>query len=252
MAKNQTYDDDLLLEAVEQYNEVEKGRLTYTGLAKWAGENIPGLEGVEDRHFSRPMEIKNPTTGKIEKIEKQCAKRFEELKKERNFSKASEHNELLHANNPLEFFELSRSAQVRLIKETRQLFFQACRACTKLENENSKLQIQNERLTRTAENVGPLLEKIESMQRNLDKKLTYWLNVVEELQRKEVLAEIGIEDGKIDLLKRNKSLEDTYTELFCINDQLKKFRKFEHRVEENSSPNDYSEIMNWTPTVEDE
>lgn len=55
MARTQKFPEDLLLEAVVKYAEVEKGKIKATELAAWSALNIKGLEGVRDYHFMRPV-----------------------------------------------------------------------------------------------------------------------------------------------------------------------------------------------------
>ena len=67
MARTQKFPEDLLLEAVVKYAEVEKGKIKATELAAWAASNIKGLEGVRDYHFMRPVRNKDSKHGKCQK-----------------------------------------------------------------------------------------------------------------------------------------------------------------------------------------
>lgn len=84
MAKTPKYTDEKLLEAVVKYADQHRGKIEATKLAEWASENIEGLEGVADRHFTRPEEKTDPKTGKKVKKTKLCTEKITELNAARN------------------------------------------------------------------------------------------------------------------------------------------------------------------------
>ena len=55
MARTQKFPEDLLLEAVVKYAEVEKGKIKATELAAWAALNIKGLAQVQWQTLKIPF-----------------------------------------------------------------------------------------------------------------------------------------------------------------------------------------------------
>lgn len=88
MARTQKFPEDLLLEAVVKYAEVEKGKIKATELAAWAALNIKGLEGVRDYHFMRPVRNKDSKTGKQTAGKKNCTLRMEEINRARSLTES--------------------------------------------------------------------------------------------------------------------------------------------------------------------
>ena len=63
MPKHQKYSEELLLEAVVKFSEIEKNKIKATELAEWCRNNMEGLEEVRDYHFMRSVTVKDEKTG---------------------------------------------------------------------------------------------------------------------------------------------------------------------------------------------
>lgn len=217
MAKAQTYTDEELLSAVVRYADEHEGRIKYSELAKWARENMLGMESVRDYMFYRPLREKNRKTGKITEVKKQCTKRVEQINESRSTVHAVRANALLHSASVNTFFDLPRSSQAELIVKTRELVDKMAATDKYLKNQNQALKVENEYLkaegAKTAEKLKDLEVRVKMLQQSCDKIL----ESNDESLRRQVLAEIGVKDGSFDLRMYMKSLKIELDEAFSIN-----------------------------------
>lgn len=225
MAKTQKYADDLLLEAVVKYAEIVKTKIKYTELAKWANRNIPGLEGVRDYHFNRPITIKDLKSGKEKKETKLCTKKIEEINKSRDIMTSVSNNVLLQTSNIDRFFEIRGPEQRRLIEETRASFHALIKEKGRLTAENEVLQQKNKELKATANDLLEITSQIEKKQRILEKQVNYLLKSTDEESRREKLAGMGIRNEYIDIDVYKKSISDDIEEMFDIGKAIREYQR---------------------------
>ena len=223
MARTQKYTEELLLEAVVKYAEIQQGKIKATELAAWAGTNVAGLEGVRDYHFMRPVKERNPQTGIVVTRQKPCTVRMEEINRTRSLTAQIGRNTLLRASTIEEFMNQPGFVQRRQIAETRETV--------------DKLITRNENLTRTNEEFRKdhkkLYEKLETMteririlqdkQERFMRQVTHLMKVLDEGARKAALAEIGLSDGTIDLDVYARSLQQEISSVMDLEKTLGKF-----------------------------
>ena len=236
MAKKQKYSDDLLLEAVVKYAEVERNKIKATELAKWCRENIEGLEEVRDYHFTRTIRERDKKTGVIKERPKQCTVRIEEINKARDLTQRIKTNLLLRANNIDSFFSQSVSAQRKMIVETRETIHQLQGKYALYARENEVFRIENKALkNRIIEEEDKIVE-IQKKQAILEKQINYLMKKTDENERKSILAEMGLKDGEVDLEQYNKSLRQDISKLMDINDVLRRHLVRYSQVESEDTP----------------
>lgn len=236
MAKTQKFSEDLLIEAVVKYSEQVKTKIKATELATWARDNIKGLEDVRDYHFTRPVVERDAKTGKVKKRIKLCTARIDEINKSRSITATMNNNVLLSSSKADAFFDLPYSTQVKLIVETRETFNTLLKKNAYLITENDSLRRLNKEQTITIDEIATKIKKIEKKQVILTKQINYLLRTTDESNRKEMLAQMGIKDGSIDINVYKKCIEEDMTEMFDIEKTLKKY----HQEENNESSDNES------------
>ena len=224
MAKTPKYSGEKLLEAVVKYADLHRGKIEATKLARWASENVEGLEGVEDRHFMRPEEKKDPKTGKKVKNTKLCTAKINELNAARMTVLAMNSNVLLHSTNVDKFLGLPAQEQRRLILETRA-------QTDKLIAENAYLRAENKAVlakSRAVSDKMVALDKDLSELKSKHEKLLILMNRTmkefDESERKIMLASIGVCDGLFDLDTYVDSLTQRINEITSVNEIIKNNR----------------------------
>ena len=225
MAKTQKFSEDKLLEAVIKYSELVETKIKATELAKWARVNIEGLEDVRDYHFTRPIREKNSKTGKLTEREKLCTSRINEINKSRSTIAQVNNNVLLRASHIEHFFDLPLKTQKKLIVETREAFNTLITKERKLTYENDALRATNNELKQKICSTEAEIDSIITKQSKLEKQINYLMKVTDEKQRKEMLAQMGITDGFIDLNQYKKCLENDCNRLFNIGEEIKQYNK---------------------------
>ena len=211
MARTQKYSEDLLLEAVIKYSEIEKGKIKATELASWAKNNICGLEGVRDYHFMRLIKETDSKSGKTIHIKKPCTIRIEEINKARSVTECVKRNVLLNASSIDDFMEQSDYVKRLLIAETR-------------ETVDKILVIYEENKWLKSE-LSNLFEKVKVLQNKQDmliRKVTYLMKIMDENSRKTALQQMGIEEENIDLDIYIQNLSLNIQEVMNINKILLK------------------------------
>lgn len=234
MAKTQKFSEDLLLEAVVKYAEIVKTKIKATELAQWARKNVEGLEDVRDYHFMRPIKERDLKTGKTKYVTKPCTAKMEEINKARSVTASINGNPLLRSVNADAMFELPLSVQKKLVVETRETFDKLLSKNGYLSTENDALKRINKEQAKIIEDVSNKISEIQKKQVVLEKRLNYILKVTDENKRKDILANMGIEDGSIDINQYKKSLEDDLEEMFDLGKALKQYRKIEQNSEDSN------------------
>lgn len=208
MARTQKFPEDLLLEAVVKYAEIEKCKIKATELAAWAASNIKGLEGVRDYHFMRPVREVNPRTGKQTAIKKPCTLRLEEINRARSLKESVKRNVLLRSSAIETFMDQPDYVQRRQIAETRETVDRILAKNSSLTRENDSLHVTNRQLKAEVTVLSEKVEALSRIQTLLSRKVLFLLKATDEASRKAILAEMGIADQGIDL--------DTYTQSLSL------------------------------------
>ena len=229
MGRTAKFKDDLLLEAVIKYSEVVKTRIKASELARWARNNIVGLEEVKDYHFTRM--VNNPDTGKLEK--KLCTQRIEELNVARDTRQRENMNVLLSSVNMDRFFELDERGQRKTIQETREIVSEHKRANVYLRKQNDYLKSLLAEMNEKMESYAAEIKDIKRKQKVLDKKVVDVRRNINNERIRNQLEEIGIVDGDFDLVKYNESLREDVDKMFNIEEAIKLYQR-NLNVDENT------------------
>ena len=220
MAKTPKYPDEKLLEAVVKYADQHRGKIEATKLARWASENIEGLQGVEDRHFMRPEEKKDPKTGKTIKTIKLCTAKINELNAARNTVTAMNTNVLLKSANVDKFFGVPVREQRRLILETRKQVDQLIAENRSLRAENKAVSTRSQAISLQIDSLAKDVEKLKADHAKLLILVTRAMDAFDENERKKMLASIGVCDEMLDLDTYVDSLTQRVNEITSINEVI--------------------------------
>lgn len=242
MARTQKYSEDLLLEAVIKYSEIEKGKIKATELASWAKNNIRGLEGVRDYHFMRLIKETDSKSGKTIHIKKPCTIRIEEINKARSVTECVKRNVLLNASSIDDFMEQSDYVKRLLIAETRETVDKILIKEAKVVRENKVLYEENKWLKSELSNLFEKVKVLQNKQDMLIRKVTYLMKIMDENSRKTALQQMGIEEGNIDLDIYIQNLSLNIQEVMNINKILLKHVNMHEQYPSNEpiKPNDTS------------
>lgn len=224
MAKTAKYTEEKLLEAVVKYAEQYRGKIEATKLAKWASVNIPGLEGVEDRHFMRPTEKRDPQSGKVTRQTKLCTEKIKELNAARSVAVGMNSNPLLKSANVEKFLELPTHEQRRLILETRRQVDKLVAENIYLQRENKAIKTRSDAIETQVLALSKVLEDLKKDQGQLLTIVTRAMAVFDEGERRKMLESIGVCDGYYDLDTYVKSLTVQISDAFSLNDVIKNHR----------------------------
>lgn len=223
MAKTQKYSEDQLLEAVIKFSEIEKKKIKATELADWCRRNIEGLEEVRDYHFTRSIKEKDEKTGKMIKRPKLCTLKIEEINKSRSLTVSINTNLLLRASNIDTFMEQPDAAKRKMIVETRETVDKLLTRNGNITRENEALRAENKSMK---SDILIMTDKIDALQKEQDKlikQVSYLMKATDEATRKEMLAQMGIEDESVDLNTYSESLQQELSEVMDINKSLRKY-----------------------------
>lgn len=223
MARTQKYTDELLLEAVVKYAEKHDGKIKATELAVWAGANIPGLEGVRDYHFMRPVREKHPKTGDVTTHSKSCTDRMSEINKARSLTAQIRSNALLKASTIDAFMNQPGFIQRRQIAETRETVDKLAAENAALSRANEILRAENKRIRGELDELTSDIQSLQHAQKRLLKQVSYLMKATDEKARKAVLQEMGIADGSVDLDVYARSLEQKLSGVLDLRKTLIKY-----------------------------
>ena len=221
MAKTQKYTEDLLLDAVIRFSEIEKKKIKATELANWCRSNIEGLEDVRDYHFTRSIREKDKKTGKVIERPKLCTLKIEEINKSRNLIVSINTNLLLRASNINTFLEQPDVTKKKMIIETRETVDKLLSQNGRLTRENESLKAENISMKTDILKITDKIAQLQNSQNKLVKQITYLMKVTDENARRKVLSQMGIEDNSVDLDKYNNSLHKELSEIIDINKILR-------------------------------
>lgn len=223
MAKTQKYSEDQLLEAVIKFSEIEKKKIKATELADWCRRNIEGLEEVRDYHFTRSIKEKDEKTGKMIKRPKLCTLKIEEINKSRSLTVSINTNLLLRASNIDTFMEQPDAAKRKMIVETRETVDKLLTRNGNITRENEALRAENKSMKSDILIMTDKIDALQKVQDKLIKQVSYLMKATDEATRKEMLAQMGIEDESVDLNTYSESLQQELSEVMDINKSLRKY-----------------------------
>ena len=223
MAKTQKYSEDQLLEAVIKFSEIEKKKIKATELADWCRRNIEGLEEVRDYHFTRSIKEKDKKTGKMIERPKLCTLKIEEINKSRSLTVSINTNLLLRASNIDAFMEQPDSAKRKMIVETRETVDKLLTRNGNITRENEALRAENKSMKSDILIMADKIGALQKAQDKLIKQVSYLMKATDEAIRKEMLAQMGIEDESVDLNTYSESLQQELSEVMDINKSLRKY-----------------------------
>ena len=244
MAKTQKYSEDQLLEAVIKFSEIEKKKIKATELADWCRRNIEGLEEVRDYHFTRSVKEKDEKTGKMVERPKLCTLKIEEINKSRSLTVSINTNLLLRASNIDTFMEQSDAAKRKMIVETRETVDKLLTRNGNITRENEALKAENKSMKSDILIMTDKIDTLQKAQDKLIKQVSYLMKATDEATRKEMLAQMGIEDESVDLNTYSESLQQELSEVMDINKSLRKYLS-----ETDEIPNTNAERTNITGDI---
>ena len=223
MAKTQKYSEDQLLESVVKFSEIEKKKIKATELAKWCRDNIEGLEEVRDYHFTRPIKEKNDKSGKMVERPKLCTLKIEEINKSRSLTVSINTNLLLRASNIDIFMEQPDVAKRKMIVETRETVDKLLTRNGNITRENEALKSENKTMKSDLLKVIDRINILQKVQDKLVRQVTYLMKVTDEAARREILSQMGIEEGSVDLNTYTEGLQQELSEIMNINKTLRNY-----------------------------
>lgn len=223
MAKTQKYSEDQLLEAVIKFSEIEKKKIKATELADWCRRNIEGLEEVRDYHFTRSIKEKDEKTGRMIDRPKLCTLKIEEINKSRSLTVSINTNLLLRASNIDTFMEQPDVAKRKMIVETRETVDKLLTRNGNITRENEALKAENKSMKSDILIMTDKIDALQKAQDKLIKQVSYLMKATDEATRKEMLAQMGIEDESVDLNTYSESLQQEISEVMDINKSLRKY-----------------------------
>ena len=209
-----------MVEAVEKYADLVKGKIVVVRLAEWASSNIPGLEGLSRHDFERKTTVKGKKGGKSKKEDRPALKRIREINELRSVSEKIGKNILLHSSSLDLFFQLPRPEQRQLILDTRELADRLITENVTLTRKDRALEAENKMLREENEALHVMQNKQEKRMSEFEHKLGAAIKKGDERIRKEVLALFGVSDAAFSLAKYKESLE--IEEEASISDALSK------------------------------
>lgn len=224
MAKTQKYTEDQLLEAVIKFAEVEPKKIKATELAKWCRTNVVGLEEVRDYHFMRNIRVRNPKTGQMVEKPKLCTLKIEEINKARSLTVKVNKNLLLHSSTIETFLEQPEVVKRKYIVETRETVDKLLTQLGNLRRENEVLRSENKAIKSDLLKMTNKIEEFQKAQDILSRQVLYLMEQTEESTRKEMLSQMGIDDGSVNLETYNRNLQNKLSEIMDMNKIIKKYK----------------------------
>lgn len=222
MAKTQKFSEELLTEAVVKYAEVYANKIMPAKLARWASENIPGLEGVCDYHFARKKKIKDKKGRTIE-VDKECAKKIQEINEARDVESVIKINPVLSASDINKFFSYTIADQTEAILDARKVVSETMNANHDLQIRNLVLTKENKKIM---EQLADLEDRLKGLIKDIEKvagRQNYLLQILSEENEREKLKEMGISDGEIDVSQYDSVIEHSIEDAMNITKILNQY-----------------------------
>lgn len=225
MAKTSKFSEEKLLEAVVKYAGTFRGKIEATKLAQWASANIPGLEGVQGYHFTRPVKERDSQTGVSKERSKLSAARINEINAGRSVASSINTNTLLKSANPDKFLSLHIHEQRQVIMETRGQVEKLVAENTYLRRRNESLESRSGILEERVEQLDQLLDELKETQRQLQVTVARAMDAYDESERRRMLESIGVHDGGFDLNTYADSLSIRLADALSLNNAIRKHHK---------------------------
>ena len=225
MAQKARFSDDQLMDAVIRYSEAFHGKIKVSELARWASENISGMEGVQAHNFRAKRKTYNSRTGKPEERELEAFIRIQELNRIRAGTGPAGQNVFLHASDPDAYLRLPKAEQRRQILEARSFVETTNSKNRSILRENAAIRAENERVKEENCRQNRLLAEIQKKQEALDRQLRMVIQEIDANEKTDILCSLGVMDGGFDLVAYQASLRQDIRDAFSISDEIKKFVK---------------------------
>lgn len=211
MANTTRFEEKIMVEAVQKYYALHKGKIILRELAKWADEEIQELKGVHDYDFSRKSERKNKKTGELVIEERPCFKLIkeinekekenDELKKE--CEKLNERfdgkNIILRGKRIDSFFNLDPSVQRQLLRNTREEY-------EKIQIENIKLKETCDMLRNSFQSLFSAMNEYKNKYAETEENVRFLIDRYREIKMNEKIDGYGIDDCKMNLEQLKNAL----------------------------------------------
>ena len=225
MAQKEKYTEEQLMDAVIKYSETIPGKIKITELAKWAADNVPGLEGIQAHNFRGKRKVINKRTGKQEQLQLLAFERIQRINEMRMGTKALRSTELLHSSDPDKFLYLPRPIQRSQILDAREYIEKLIDRDRALTKQNNDLLEENTRLKDDNIKLQDGLDQIQERQEMIEKKLTQMVRQMDEQRQAETLQSLGVMDDGVDLEVYVKSLRQDIGDVFSISNSIRRFKE---------------------------
>lgn len=197
MARHAKYNEDLLLEAVVKYAGIHEGKIKPVEVAKWANDNIEGLEGVKYYDFTRKIIVNK--NGKKEEQDKLCKMKIDELNNERSVIFNIKQNQFLMSTDIENVLNLPKNKLTKQIIEAREMYISLIR-----KNKNSAKRIdhlleENKQLKELIDKLEGQIDEIKKEQEDVKNKIKYIREAADEKFIRAKLKEVGLTDGYFDI-----------------------------------------------------
>ena len=229
MAQKEKYTEEQLMDAVVKYSETVSGKIKITELAKWAADNVPGLEGIQAHNFRGKRKVINKRTGKQEQVQLQAFERIQSINEMRMGTEAMRSTELLHSSDPDKFLYLPRPIQRRQILDAREFIEKLIDKDRALTKQNNVLMEENIRLKDDNIKLQDRFDQIQERQGMIEKKLSQMIRVMDEQMQAETLQSLGVMNDGVDLEAHVKSLRQDTEDVFSISKSIRRFKKGDAR-----------------------
>lgn len=152
-----------------------------------------------------------------------CKIRMEEINKSRSLTVSINTNLLLRASNIDTFMEQPDSTKRKMIVETRETVDRLLVRNGSITRENEALKSENKSMKSDILKMTDKIAALQKAQDKLIKQVTYLMKVTDDTARKEILSQMGIKDGSVDLNTYIDSLQQKLSEIVDINKTLTKY-----------------------------
>lgn len=142
---------------------------------------------------------------------------MEEINRARSLTESVKRNTLLKASTIEAFMDQPDYVQRRQIVDTRETVDRILAKNASLTRENESLHLMNRQLKMEVTALSEKVESLSRMQTILYRKVLFLMKATDEASRKEILAEMGIEDQGIDLDVYTQSLSLDIGDIMDIN-----------------------------------
>mgnify|MGYP002665487414 FL=1 len=132
-------------------------------------------------------------------------------------------NLLLRASNIDTFIEQPDLVKRKMIVETRETVDKLLIRNGNLTRENEALKSENKSIKSEILKMTDKVAVLKKTQDKLIKQVTYLMKTTDEAKRKEILSQMGIEDGFVDLNIYSENLQQELLEVMDINKSLRKY-----------------------------